>query len=162
MAIDLSDLIESVRREVNAPGLDQLTDATDSDYLGNLQDAFWETVLDGVITGYTESDGIVSPTSGTTELSRELQQLVVFYAGFRIIRNQLRNMKTRFRAASGTNEYEVEQAASLLKGILDDMTKRRTLILERIARAEPVRTHYINAVIARHNSIAYGDEYFWG
>jgi hypothetical protein len=121
MAVDLSDLVENLKREVNAPGLDQFPDATDAQYLGNLQDGFWEAYLDGAITGYTESDGIVTMTSATEDFPRDLQQLVIFYAGARILRNQLRDIKTMFKAVAGPVSFENQQSASLLVAILKDL-----------------------------------------
>lgn len=158
--IDLGDLIESLQREVNAPGLDQLPGATDTDYLGNLQDGFWEAVLDGVISGYTESDGIVTPVSGDTDLGRDLQQLVVFYAGFRIVRNQLRDLKTLFKTAAGPVSYETQQSALILSRIMDDLNKRRSIILQRLGDIGNTSSVYIDGVIARDEAVRYGDTWF--
>lgn len=162
MAVDLSDLVENLKREVNAPGISQLPDATDAEYLGNLQDGFWEAVLDGLISGYTESDGIVTPTSGTTDMPRELQQLVIFYAGFRIVRNQLRDLKTAFRASAGPVSYETEQAATILTRILDDLKNRRDVMLRRLSDIGVVNDYYIDAYLARQESIGYGDTVWVG
>lgn len=161
MSIDLSDLVESLEREVNAPGIDQLPDATTAQYLGNLQDAFWECVLDGVIEGYTESDGIVSPSSGTTDLSRELQQLVVFYAGFRIVRNQLRDLKTSFKASSGPVSYETEQAATVLKAILDDLAKKRNYLIDKLSDLGVITGTYFDAVQGRSTAIELGETWWY-
>jgi hypothetical protein len=160
MAVDLSDLVDSLKREVNAPGLTQLPDATDTQYLGNLQDGFWEAVLDGLIEGYTETDGIVTPVSGTTDLSRELQQLVVFYAGFRIVRNLMRDLKTAFKASAGPVSYETEQSANLLKSILDDLKGKRNFLLNRLSDLGAVNSVYIDALSARDDSINYRDTYW--
>lgn len=158
MAVDLSDLIPNLKREVSAPGLTQLPNATDPDYLGNLQDGFWEAVLDGVITGYTETDGIVTPTSGTTELPKEIQQLVVFYAGFRIVRNLLRDIKTAFKAQAGVVDYEIEQSANLLTRLMDDLTDRRLIILKRLGDIGFNTTSvYIDGELARNESLTWGD-----
>lgn len=153
MAVDLSDLLDSVKREVSAPGLTQLPNATDADYLGNLQDGFWETVLDGLISGYTESDGIVNPVSGDTDLPRDLQQLVVFYAGFRIVRNQLRDLKSTFRTKAGPVEYETQQAASVLVRILDDLKSKKSIILDRLSDTYSTNTVYIDALRARDEAM---------
>lgn len=162
MAVDLSDLIDSVKREVNAPGLDQLAGATDAEYLGNLQDGFWEAVLDGVILGYTESDGIVTPQSGDTDLARELQQLIVLYAGFRIVRNQLRDLKTAFKTSAGPVSYEIEQSANVLKLIMDDLTQRRSIVMTRLSDIYASRAVYFDAVQTREDSLVYGDGYWVG
>lgn len=156
MAVDLSDLVENLKREVNAPGLDQFPDATDAQYLGNLQDGFWETVLDGAILGYTEADGIVTPKSGTTDLARELQQLVIFYAGARILRNQLRDIKSSFRAKAGPVEFEQQQSASLLTAILKDLMDRRLALIDQLATPQNRNTYVFDGVRARAAAIREG------
>lgn len=157
MAVDLSDLVDSLKREVNAPGLNQLPNARDVDYLGNLQDAFWEAFLDGVISGYTETDGIVTPTSGTTDIPKEIQQLIVFYAGFRIVRNLLRDIKTAFKAQAGPVDYEVQQSAMVLTRLMDDLRERRAIILSRLGDIGNTSSVYIDGVAARSQAIAWGD-----
>lgn len=162
MAVDLSDLVENLKREVASPGNEDTAfpNATDADWLGNLQDGFWECVLDGVIEGYTESDGIVSPSSGSTDLSRDLQQLVVFYAGFKIVRNELRTLPTLFRAKAGDNEYEKQQAATLLKSLMDELTRKRNVLLDRLSDIGAIDATYVDAVVQRTNSISDGDTYW--
>lgn len=160
MAVDLSDLIPSLQREVSAPGLDQVPDATNADYLGNLQDSFWDAFLDGAIVGYTESDGIVTPTSGTTDLPRELQQLVVFYAGMRIIKNLLRNTNTGFRTKAGPVEFETQQSAQLLTALLKDMQDRRLRLIDALVEALDRSTYYFDGVQARAAAMADGYVYW--
>ena len=162
MAVDLSDLVENLKREVSSPGNEDTTfpNATDADWLGNLQDGFWECTLDGVISGYTESDGIVTPSSGSTDLSRDLQQLVVFYAGFKIVRNELRSLPTVFRARSGESEYEKQQAATVLKSLMDELTRKRNVLLDRLSDIGAVDATYVDAVVQRTTAITYGDTYW--
>lgn len=157
MAVDLGDLIESVQREVNPPGSTLFPDAVEDDYLGFLQDAFWETTLDGFIEGYTESDGLVSPTSGSTDLSRELQQLIVIYAGFKMLKNYLTNVKTQFRAQAGPVEYETQQSANLLTELMKDLIGRRNSLLARLSELGEIPSYYYDSVIERTSSIDYGD-----
>lgn len=163
-SVDLSDLIDSLKREVSAPGLTQLPNATDADYLGNLQDGFWEMILDGVIDAavYTEADGIVSAvdSTNTTAFPKDLQQLTVFYAGFRIVRNQMRDIKTVFRSKAGPVEFETQQAASVLKAILDHLTAQKSFILRRLSDQGITSSYVIDQVIARDESLYYGDTYW--
>lgn len=154
MAIDLADLIEDLKTEVSAPGINQLPSATDDEFLTNLRNGFWEAVLDGAIVGYKETDGIIKPLSGTTNLSRELQQLVIFYAGYRIVRNQLRNINTRFSASAGSVKYETEQAATILKAIYDSMTAKRNYLLVILRNAGVISSYYIDSVQAREQAMA--------
>lgn len=154
MAVDLSELIGSLRREVNPPGGDAFPDANDASYLGYLQDAFWEVRLDGMLAGFNELDGIVKPeTAGDPDLSRDLQQLLVLYGGIRMVRTQLTNLNTVFRAKAGAVEYETQQSAQVLKAILDELKSRRALVLERLSDLGVVPTYYIDGVSAREHSI---------
>ena len=150
MAVDLSDLVESLKREVNPPGTDYFPDASDTEFLGNLIDGFWEAVLDGLISGYTvDDDGLVTPVSGSTDMARDVQQIIVFYAGFRILRNVLRNIQTTFRAKAGPVEYETQQSASTLKDLLADLSNRRKLLLDRLSDMGAIPTYYADAVVER-------------
>ena len=157
MAVDFADLVDPLKREVNPPGTDYFPNATDAEYIGNLVDGFWEAVLDGIITGYTVTeDGIVTPVSGTADFPRMMQQLVVFYAGFKILRNALRNLKTVFSAKAGPVEYEVQQASGTLRDILKDLADRRRILLTRLSDIGVSQTYYIDAVLARDDAILWG------
>jgi hypothetical protein len=161
MAVDLFELVESLRREVSPPGEDLFPNATDDDFLGNLQDAFWEARLDGLLEGYTESDGSVTPVdSGDDDLTRDLQQLIVFYAGFKIVRNHLRSIKTMFRAQAGPVEFETQQSANVLKDLLLELKYKRDLVLTRLSDLGVIPTAYIDALSARDESLHYGDTYY--
>jgi hypothetical protein len=160
MSVDLSSLIPVLRREVSPPGTDLFPDATSSEWLGNLQDGFWETILDGVISGYTEASGLVTPVSGTTELARELQQVVVFYAGYRIVRNVMRQLNTQFRAKAGPVEYETQQSANLLVAVFKELKEKRDLLLTRLSDLGAVPSYYIDAVIQRNDMLMYSDQWW--
>jgi hypothetical protein len=81
VSVDLGDFIESLKREVNPPGTDDFPDALEDEWVGNLSDAFWEARLDGLLTPYTETDGVVTPIDPTgAEFGRDMVQLVILYA----------------------------------------------------------------------------------
>ncbi len=152
MAIDLNDLIDSLKREVSIPGAEETTfpDATTSIWLGSLKDGFWDARLDGLLPGYEVAADTIVPTSvGGADLSRDLQQLIVFYAGFRIIRNQLRTLRTVFRAKAGDVEYETQQAATQLTAILNELKDRRDRYLLLLAQSGQVSGYYVDMVCAR-------------
>ncbi len=160
MSVDLSDLVELLQAEVDAPGEDSFPDAVENDWVNQLRSGFWEIVLDGILTGYEEDDGIVTPTSGSTDLAREMQQLVIFYAGVRVIRNKLRTMGTAFRAKAGPVEYETQNSAQVLKSIMDELVRKRNLILERLSDIGSVDSVYVDMVIQRDESLAFGDSWW--
>lgn len=159
MAVDLSDLVEALKREVSPPGDDLFPDAGDEEYLGHLMDAFWETMLDGLISGYTvDDDGMLTPVSGTTDLSRELQQIIVFYAGVRIVRNHLRNMNTVQRSKAGPVEFEIEKSANTLRDLLKELKDRRNLLLNRLSDMGVIPSYYFNVLNERNDSTRWGDD----
>ena len=155
MAVDLSNLIDSLRREVNPPGENLFPNATEDDLIGHLQDAFWEARLDGLLPEYTEDGGLVTP-----DLPRDLQQLVVFYAGFRIVRNHLRNLNVTFRSKAGAVEFETQKSANVFKELLLELKRKRDLILTRLSDIGKVDSYYVDAIIARTDSMFYGDTWF--
>jgi len=157
MAVDLSDLVDLLRSEVDVPGTDSFPLAVEDDWINQLSSGFWETVLDGITTGYTELEGIVTPITGTTDLSRELQQLVIMYAGVRVIRNKIMNLNSVFKAKAGPVEFQVEHSATVLRGVLDELVRRRNLILRRLSDVGVTQSYYIDAVLARTESLRLGD-----
>jgi hypothetical protein len=165
MAVDLGDLVETLRREVSQPGAEETTfpDANDDTFFGHLQDAFWEARLDGMLEGFVEADGLVSPTNPSADdLTRDLQQLVVLYAGIRIFRNQLVALNTTFRAKAGPVEYETQKSAQVLVAHLKELQNRRNLVLERLSDIGAVNGYYIDAIYERENAIDWGLTYFMG
>lgn len=163
MAVDLTDeLVEAVKREVNPPGSDLFPNATDDDWLGQLRDSFWEAKLFGFFTGYTESDGVIAPMSGTTDLSRDHQALIVLFAGGRVIRNELKNTNTSFRAQAGSVEFEVQNSANLLIAILRDIRSKIDLAMATIGALNRTTVTYIDSLVGREDSLYYGDSFVAG
>lgn len=156
MATDLSELVPSLKREVSIPGAEEDTfDAPASTWRGYLSDAFWTARLDGMLAGYEAVGTIVTP-----DLSRELQQLVVLYASITIVRNELRSLNTTFRTKAGPVEFETQKAASLLTGLLDDMSARRKIVLDRLAEKGVVPSYYIDALVERESTLTSGELYW--
>lgn len=165
MAVDLSDYVDSLKREVSPPGTDDFPSATDADWIGNMADAFWEARLDGLLAAWTcDVDGLVTPQLITTpaqpDIGRDMIQLVVLYASFRIIRNALRGLRTQFRATAGPVTFEYQQSSNLLRELMKDIAMRRDMILTRLSDLGSVPSYVIDGIIARDQSIAYQNTYF--
>ena len=127
---DLGDLAEAFKREVAVPGTfaTAFPSMSDDDIVGSLADAFGEAQLDGFF-GTLSLDvdaGLVDP-----DLSVAGAALVVMYAGMRLIRQQLRGMKTRYKAGP----VEVEQSASALTEELKQIERRRIQVIQQAVRA---------------------------
>lgn len=161
MAVDLGDLIESLQREVSPPGTDLYPNADDNDWLGHLADAFWEARLHGMLSDWTESDGEISPiATGGDEMGRDYQQLIVMYAGYRIVLTQFQNLKSLFRAKAGPVEFETQQQATVLKAVLDAIRSRINLVLSRLSDVGESNAVILDAVIERSYSIAANDTWW--
>lgn len=152
---DLFDLVDSLKREVNPLGGNAYPDAVDNDYVGSLQDGFWEAVLDGIISGYEEDDAEVTP-----DLPKDLQRLVVFYAGIRIVRNQLNQLQSMLRTKAGPVEYEVRQDWQVLRALFDDMVQRRATFIKNLSDSGTIGSVYIDGISTRDSSVYYGDTYW--
>jgi hypothetical protein len=162
MAVDLGDLVESLQREISPPGTNLYPDATEDEYVGRLADAFWEARLHGLFSGYTEADGSVTPDSGTTEFPRDYQQLVVLYAGYRVVLSSYQNLNSVFRAQAGPVEYETQKSAQVLRGVLDALRERIKIALGRLSDIGDSSVAIFDAVIERDYALATGTSWWVG
>jgi hypothetical protein len=161
LAVDLADYTDNLQREVNAPGADSWPTATDAEWLGQLADAFWEARLDGLLEGFTcDADGLVTPVvpvgvdpATQPDMGRDMVQLVILYASFRVIRNTLREMQTLFVAQAGSVRYETAHSASLLVEIMKDIVARRDILLVRLSDLGSTNVMVIDAIAARDRSM---------
>lgn len=156
MAVDLGDLVDVLKRAVSPPGTDLFPNATDDNYVGYLSDAFWEVRMLGMLGAWTESDGSVSPVTGTVELPREQQQFLILFAAINIVTNELKNMETLFRTKAGPVEFETQKAGALLRDVLTDLKDRRTIVERYLFGIGAITDYYIDAVSAREDSMRYG------
>jgi len=162
MAADLSDLIDSLKRSVNPPG-ETVISALDDEWLGRLQDAFWDARLDGLLeTFVVDDDGIVTPITGTTDISRDLLQIVVFYAAYNVIYSKLLNIKTQLRTKAGPVEYETQQSAQVLRDIAAELKERKGILLTRLSDLGSTKTYYIDSVISRTDNLVLGLDQWLG
>lgn len=164
MAVDLGDLIDPLKREVNPPGQTILT-ANDDEWLGRLLDAFWDGRMDGLFIGYVaDSDaGTVAPIdSHAPELARELQQAIVFLAAYNALFLAIMNSKTAFRSKAGPVEFETQQSAQVLKELAQSLKERRDILLYRLSDIGLVPTYVIDAVVERQDALMMGTQFWSG
>ena len=161
MAVDLSDVaLDWLKRQINAPGADSFPDASNSELVGYLSDAFWEGKLDGFYSGYTETDGIINPESGDTDLSRDWISLIVIYAAYTILTNAIQNTNTLFRSKAGPVEFETQSSASMLRERLMALERRRDRLIDELSEKYQIDVAWIDNINARTNSLCYGDVKF--
>lgn len=150
MAVDLSDYVDTLRREVTPPGSTTFAAVSDDVFAHYLADAFWEVKLDGFAEPYVcDADGVIVPASdpqaaeialGFTlspyvdgvDMPRDQIALVCLYAGIKIIRNRLLESATRTRAKAGPVEFEQDYSANLMIEMLKELqeVRRRLLFLK--------------------------------
>lgn len=182
MAIDLANLIDSLRYEVSPPGTDAFPNAIDDEYLSALINAFWEIRLYGMLTGYEENaaarggedrftDGIVTPVGSaddyddpdgwaSTDLTREYQQLVVLWAAYNITLARMGSMNSVFRARAGPVEYETQQGATITVGLLKALKDRIDTIIDVVSSWDSTTVAVLDSVIERSYAIATGDAWW--
>jgi hypothetical protein len=132
-AVDLADFVETLRREVSPPGVDNFATATDDDMTGYLSDAFWEARLDGFCKAYTcDIAGLVTPVdpTNTVDFPRDQTALVVLYAGIKILRNKLMTTQTRFTAKAGPVEFTSETGSNVLTNMLTTLKEVKDRLVE--------------------------------
>jgi hypothetical protein len=127
---DLTDLKDSLKREVAIPGAfaSAFPATTDSDLEGSLMDAFWAANLDGWFPGVVIDDNGLS----TPDMSRTAQQLVVIYAAVTILRVQIQNLASSKRYKAASVEFDTSTLASVLVARLNGLEKRITELIQRV------------------------------
>lgn len=138
MATELSQFVGSLRREVTPLGGALPATITDEELTAHLADAFWEARLDGFCTGYAcdehgsvdpvDRDGAVDP--GGPQFRREQVALVIIYAGIRILRSQVLNTRSAFRAKAGPVEYEEQASSTMLTEMLKQLKATKDRLID--------------------------------
>lgn len=151
MAVDLSEYVSSLRREVTPLGSDPFSTVTDTQWTDYLADSFWEARLDGFLQGWTaDEDGVVSPVPpNTLELPREQIAAIIIYAGVRVLRNKILNTNTTFRAKAGPVEYETQNSATMLAEMLKQLKAVKDRLLDGLTESDATSVAYIDAYSAR-------------
>lgn len=156
--IDLADLVPDLEGALTIPGAtSKYADASEDEWITKLKNAFWSAYNDGLITGFTcDEDGAVSPVSGDGTFGRDQQQICIMYAAINVLQNELLQIKTAFRAKAGSVEYETQQSAQVLKGLLDSLFQQKAFVLKRLSDMGTVDSFYIDGVQNRDNAIRSG------
>jgi hypothetical protein len=168
VAIDLATLVDAVRVSVNPPGSDLFPDATDDSWIGALINSFWEIRRDGPLD-FTE--GIVTPLGvdetyddptgyAPTDMGRDYQQLVVLWTSWRTVLNRMGSLSTTFRAKAGPVEYETQNAATVLKSVLDALKQQLDAILGQLRNVGADTTIVLDAMVERSYAQAVGETWW--
>ena len=160
MAVDLFDLVEALKRSVNPPGTNVFPDATDDTFAGHLSDAFWEIRMLDMLSEWTESDGVITPVTGTTDIPREKQSLILLWAAITIVTNEMKGVDTTFRAKAGPAEFETGKSAQVLRDVLAELQRRRAVAERALFDIGAVTDTYIDSVVMRDEAQYFGDSWW--
>lgn len=163
MAVDIGDLVESLQREVNPPGQNLYPTTSETEWIGHLADAFWEARLHGMLPGYIVDAAftIVPLDANGVDMTRDWQQLIVMYAGYRITLNELKNAQASFRAQAGPVQIETQKFSNVLKAVLDAIRARINIAVTRLSDiAGATNVEVFDAVIQATEQIAAGNAWF--
>lgn len=163
MAVDLTDLVESLERSVSPPDEDLYANVTDQQWVGYLADAFWSARVEaGLFSGYfiNENDEIEPESPTDPDLSRDQQQIIVLYATLSIITQSIRNTNTLFRAKAGPAEFETQNSATALKDVLAELQRRRDMVLTRLSDMGAAGDMIVDLTLSVNDSLEYGDSYW--
>lgn len=160
MTVDMADLTETLQREIASPLDTSFNDVSDDFWLDSLRDSFWEAKLFGFFDNYSESEGLLVPISGSSDMPREEQQLIVLFAGARVLRNELRRMNTMFRAKAGPVEFETQNSANLLRELLLEVRRKIDFLISSISDLGSVNDYYIDSITARTDAFYNNDTTF--
>ena len=158
MAVDLVDLVPSLKAQVSPPGTDLFPNVTNTEWTTRLENAFWMARLDGLFLNYRALDGNIEPLDDAGEdLDRASQQLVVLYAAMDIVLAELRNAQGSFRAQAGPVQFEQTRSAQLMRDILKAIQDRIKNVVGQLTSYAAAPVSAFDAVIARTESIGMGD-----
>lgn len=147
MAVELSDYVDVLKREVTPPGGTQFDGVSDDVFTGYLADAVWEARLDGFLEGWAaDEDGQILPIDGV-EFPREHVALLVLYSGIRILRLRILNTNTRFSAKAGPAEFSQEQSANALTEMLKNLNEVKDRLLD--MAVEPTSSYLVDGYSVR-------------
>ena len=147
MAVELSEYVDVLRREVTPPGGSQFAGVSDDVFTGYLADAVWEARLDGFLEGWAaDEDGTIQPI-GDKEFPREHVALLVLYSGIRILRLRILNTNTKFSAKAGPAEFSQEQSANAVTEMLKNLNEVKDRLLD--MAVEPTSTYLTDGYSVR-------------
>lgn len=181
MSVDLSNLIPSLNYEINPPGQTVIS-MSDTEALNRLIDSWWELRLAGIdiLANFTcDDNGIVSvlpnapaniysqaipavfySDDGSPELGREIQQLIVLFAGYRITLTTMANLNTSVMAKAGSVESSTAKSATLLVTVIKALKNKIDMALTRLSDLGMTNVAVIDAVMNANDNLLAGNTYF--
>lgn len=133
MGVALVDFAPQLVVELSVPGEDPFPDAIDDDYDAFLRGGFWDARRAGLLGNFTEEDGVVTPRTGDEDINRDEIQLIIFLTAIKIVRNQLRKLKTQLDVKAGSTSYSYQQSSLVLRELLKDLLSERDKVIDQLS-----------------------------
>lgn len=137
---DLSDMVPALRRSIAVPGgfAELFPDAIEAELVGLLADAVAEAQLDGFLRDYEVDPDLesIEPDISNGEFPNAFGALVLLYASYQLLRNEVMNRKTHVRYQAGSAVFEEDQTASMLNELMRQARKRLEELRLRAERGE--------------------------
>lgn len=161
MAFDLNDVVPTLQRKVSIPGSNLFPTMVDDDYLGYLEDAFWDARMSGFMAEWTLVDDTVEPQQvGGADITRDIVSVIILWAAINIVTNELKSGSTQFKAVAGPVSFEQQNSAQVLRDLLSELKDEKNIALKRLSDLGIVLDSYIDAVTERGYSMQFGNT-FW-
>lgn len=160
MAVDLFDLVEPVKAAVNVPGGNLFPNASEDTWVQVLANAFWTARLAGLFTDYRETEGSIVPITGTTDLGREHQQLIVLYSAYNTVRARLLALPSGKRLKAGPVESETQFSAAVLQALLKDIRSELDQAVSVLAANDATTVQVFDLIFQRDQALLHGDGYW--
>lgn len=158
MAVQLDSLVGRLRASLNAPG-EEFFAFTDTEGIDQLANGFWWARMRGFFTEHRVSGTEIIALNGADELSDVEQQVVVCWTAMVCLENKLAGLvlSETYRAPGGLEASE-ERSSTLLR----DLHKARRAEMDELkdqlaGSGRTTAVAFIDAVCARSNSVALGD-----
>lgn len=166
MATPVTDLRPVLRREINIPGFEQLPDIGNSELDGYIKDGFWEARLLGMLSTYTLTDGtefatptgdVIKKIADDGDLEPQYQVLVAIVAAMKMLRLKTLSLAVNLRAHAGPVEYEQQASATVLRAILESLSRRLNEIKTAYSSIIPAGAlYYFDGELQRDRAILDG------
>lgn len=160
MAVELAELVESLRGALNVPNAAQpLFDFTDEDdWINALATGFWRVKSRGRAVGLfadyrlnADSDQIVNIVDDTIDMDREDQELVVLQTGMTVVESMLLQLPTHTVDKAGPVEVERERSSTVLRQILQDKRAELEQALTELGAgtSNATRSYVVDSILSR-------------
>lgn len=154
MAVDLRELVDSLRVKLNTPGdsssLFTFTGA-EEDWALALANGFWTLYNRGFFGDYRvdAEDLTITNTTGGDDLIREDQQAIVLQTGLDAIRSKMINLFIITRDHAGPVETERQRSSTLLRSLHDSLVTELENLRSEVINGNGTSVRVFDSILVR-------------